>query len=119
MALGADRLLVKCYPQEALQFYKDMSVAAVRFGTSHDQAVLQGLMGMAITQGQGESGIGIMQSAQQSKKFFPSYLVDLKVVFVALPVEVLDCFPVTVPGCKRERVNMCRYVVLCICERES
>ncbi|PVD21870.1 hypothetical protein C0Q70_17672 [Pomacea canaliculata] len=53
VALGADRLLVKCYPQEALQFYKDMSVAAVRFGTSHDQAVLQGLMGMAITQGQG------------------------------------------------------------------
>ena len=54
MALKADKLLAKCFPHEALQFYKNMAAASIRFGTPRDQAVLQGLIGMAVTLGQGD-----------------------------------------------------------------
>ena len=53
VALKADKLLAKCFPHEALLFYKSMASAAIRFGTSRDQAMLQGLIGMAVTLGQG------------------------------------------------------------------
>ena len=51
--MKADKLLAKCFPQEALTFYNNMAAAAMRFGTSRDQAVLQGLIGMAVTLGKG------------------------------------------------------------------
>lgn len=56
VAFGADKLLVKYFPGEALHFFSAMAVAAKRFGTHHDQAVLHGLIGMAVTHGQGWHG---------------------------------------------------------------
>ena len=53
VVMKADKLLAKCFPQEALTFYNNMAAAAVRFGTSRDRAVLQGLIGMAVTLGKG------------------------------------------------------------------
>jgi hypothetical protein len=53
VALKSDKLLVKCFPNEALEFYKNMASAAVSFGTPRDQAILQGMIGMAVCIGTG------------------------------------------------------------------
>ncbi|KAK7095097.1 uncharacterized protein [Littorina saxatilis] len=53
VAMQAEKLLSTCFPHEALTFYKNMSAASVRFGTHRDQAVLQSLVGMAVTVAQG------------------------------------------------------------------
>lgn len=49
VALKADKLLAKCFPHEALEFYRNMADAAGRYGTSRDLAVMRGLIGMAVT----------------------------------------------------------------------
>jgi hypothetical protein len=62
VAVKADKLLAKCFPSEALEFYKNMADAAIRFGTSRDLAVIQGLVGMAVTIGAGENNVLIFNN---------------------------------------------------------
>ncbi|KAK7480272.1 hypothetical protein BaRGS_00028440, partial [Batillaria attramentaria] len=56
VAFEAEKLLVRCFPEEATEFFRKMAAAAVRFGTPRDQAALQGLIGMAITQSRAMTG---------------------------------------------------------------
>ncbi|KAL8602077.1 hypothetical protein ACOMHN_007347 [Nucella lapillus] len=69
VALKADKLLAKCFPHEALVFYQNMAAAAVHFGTARDQAVLQGLIGMAVTLGQ--AGTGWSEALQYFHRALP------------------------------------------------
>nr|KAG5694547.1 hypothetical protein BaRGS_032492 [Batillaria attramentaria] len=69
VAVESDKLLVKCFPEEAMQFYQNMASAAVRFGTRRDQAVLQGLIGMAVTQGR--AGTGWQEALQYFHRALP------------------------------------------------
>ncbi|KAK7480301.1 hypothetical protein BaRGS_00028469, partial [Batillaria attramentaria] len=42
-------LLARCLPEESVQFFSTMSAVAEQYGTSRDQAELQGLAGIAMT----------------------------------------------------------------------
>ncbi|KAK7480279.1 hypothetical protein BaRGS_00028447, partial [Batillaria attramentaria] len=50
VAMQAESLLVRCFPEEATDFFRKLAAAAVTFGKPRDQAMLQGMIGMAGTQ---------------------------------------------------------------------
>nr|KAG5694542.1 hypothetical protein BaRGS_032487 [Batillaria attramentaria] len=49
VGLDAGTLLARCLPEESVQFFSTMSAVAEQYGTSRDQAELQGLAGIAMT----------------------------------------------------------------------